>query len=149
MTTGMQFTATKRSGCCCADDDVTARGPGGESASMSLDDVTDMMKASQWCGCGAMPGANLGPRDFTGRTRCSSVRPMTLPGYGVGPHGLELGAVGDVPDVCADYPLIYQLPDSSFNLDPIDSRIWTPPATGYGRHGDSWLPWGYAPGPKV
>ena len=151
----MQFTATKRSGRCCADDDPTATGPCGEHAKMTLEDVTDWMRASQWCGCGAMPGANLGPRDFArggpGERggKCGSVRPMTLPGYGVGPHGLELGAVDDVPNVGADYPLIYQLPDSSFNLDPIDSHVWSPPATGYGRNGDSWLPWGYAPGPKV
>jgi hypothetical protein len=147
----MQFDAMTYSGSCC-DADRTAQG------SLNMEQVTDLMSASQWCGCGARPGYNLMPTytcpggrgAAAGTPQVSKpVRPMTLPGYGVGPHGLEVGCVDGVPNIDADYPLIWQLPDTDFNLDPMDAHMWTPPTTRHGGHTDPWAPWGYAPGPKV
>jgi hypothetical protein len=150
----MQFDAMKNSGECNSDVDRTAHRPGGAPPRVDFDDVLELMKRTQWCGCGAVPGANLAPTSaccnvpVTQRDR-TAVRPMTLPGYGIGPHGLELGVTEGMPDVSADYPLIYQLPDSSFNLDPMDSNMWDPPTTKFGGTKDPWAPWGYGSGPKV
>jgi hypothetical protein len=122
---------------------------------MSFDQVVGLMKSSQWCGCGAVPGANLTPSptccnvpDDNHRSK-RAIRPPTLPGYGIGAHGLELGATAGLPDVAAGYPLIWQLPDSSVNLDPMDPNMWNPPTTSYDGQTDPWAPWGYALGPKV
>lgn len=136
----MQFSAMKASGRCCEDDRTAGENP------ISLEQVTKLMADTQWCGCGAKPGHGLAPLPVQTRT---STRPMVLPGYGVGPHGLEMGVTGDMPNMGADYPLAYQLPDSSFILDPLDAHIWQPPTSRFGGRTDPWAPWGYAPGPKV
>lgn len=125
----------------CCDADRTAQG------SLNIDQVTDLMTASQWCGCGAKPGHNLMPRRNCERPQ--AVRPMTLPGYGVGPHGLEMGSLGNPPNIDVDYPLAWQLPDTDFNLDPMDPHLWVPPTPRHAGHTDPWAPWGYALGPKV
>jgi hypothetical protein len=143
----MQFDATVRSGSCCEDDQVVQN-------PLTMDDVTGMMAASQWCGCGAKPGHGLMPGSILNapQKRCTGFqnpRPMTLPGYGAGPHGLEMGVLGDVPNVNADYPLIWQLPDTDFNPDPMDPHVWNPATTRHGGHTDPWAPWGYSAAPKV
>jgi hypothetical protein len=157
----MQFDAMRRSGSCCAGDDRTATpaGPGGGGdgrPGISFQQVVDLMGATQWSGCGARPGAGLAPSVMICNVPPDMVqqpqrtcRPLTIPGYGVGPHGLELGATESIPNITCEYPLAFRLPDSSFNEDPLDAKIWDPPTTSYGGHTDSWLPWGYAPGPKV
>lgn len=143
----MQFDAMVNSGSCCEADRVVQR-------PLTIGEVSDLMSASQWCGCGARPGQGLLPK-YTcpggrGAPRSGrAVRPMTLPGYGVGPHGLETGCTSGVPNINADYPLIWQLPDTDFNLDPMDSHMWTPPTSRHGGHTDPWAPWGYGLGPKV
>lgn len=106
--------------------------------------------ASQWCGCGAAPGANLRPCNaprFGSMTPLSRERPPTLPGYGVGAHGYDTGLADCYPDVCADWPAIYRLPDTGVYLDGMDSRyMWHPPTSGCDQ--DPWLPWGYGNGPR-
>ena len=159
----MQFEALKRSGECCSDADRTAtprndsRQQKRQTPKMSFDQVVDLMRCSQWCGCGAVPGANLTPSstccnvpdENRGRPK-RAIRPPTLPGYGIGAHGLELGATAGLPNTSAGYPLIWQLPDSSVNLDPMDpNNMWNPPTTSYDGRTDPWAPWGYALGPKV
>lgn len=139
----MQFDALVNSGACC-EADRTA-GP----RRLTVTDVSNMMAASQWCGCGAKPGHNLMPSPQCCGLGGKAVRPMTLPGYGVGPHGLETGAVDGVPNINADYPLIWQLPDTDFNLDPMDGHLWNPPTVRHASHSYPYAPWGYAPGPQV
>lgn len=147
----MQFDAMKNSSLCCEDDRTKRRECGlyrKPGNSLSLQNVTDLMAATQWSGCGAKPGAGLLPMDTCIGTM-KAVRPMVLPGYGAGAHGFDTGILNDVPNVNANYPLIYQLPDSDFNLDPMDAHLWTPPTSRYASRTDPYAQWTYAVGPKV
>ena len=110
-----------------------------------FDRVVGLM-ASQWCGCGAVPGRGLAP---SRACAFAQPRPLVVPGYGAGPHGFDTLTWRSMPNTCADYPLIANVPDIGVDLDPMDSRLWNPPTAAYGGDGDTWAPWGYAPGPKV
>lgn len=123
---------------------------GADHTSVGIDRVESVMADTQWCGCGAKPGAGLRPptdREFGSMVPFQGIRPPTLPGYGVGAHGYDVGAATCYPDVCADFPAIYRLPDTSFNLDPMDE--WHPQSSDLGGCDDPWAQWGYANGPKV
>lgn len=103
--------------------------------------------AAQWCGCGARPGAGLiSAAMFTPRARasldamaerCPAIvpsgrappRPLTIPGYAAGPHGFDTLQWASAPDVCADFPMIANIPDRDTQLDPMDGRVWGEPSS--------------------
>ena len=99
------------------------------------------MLSAQWCGCGAQPGKGLLPM----RLCDSGCQPqaMVIPGYAAGPHGFDTLTADSIPNVCASYPLIYNVPEVHIGFDPIDSRLWNPPTTRYGGTTESYLPWLY------
>lgn len=109
----------------------------------TFDDVRRIM-ADGWCGCGARPGTGLVPLDGHART---VLRPMTLPGRGFGPHGFEVGVANGIPNVCSEWPLIYNFTDRGLQTDPMDGEyMWTEPSTDTQRAGDPHQPWNYTLG---
>lgn len=113
----------------------------------NFEDLQEYMGA-QWCGCGAKFGANLLPDSL-----CSSGRPQprppVLPGYSAGPHAFDTYTANAFPNIGTDYPMAWQLPDSNCSLDPMDSRVWTPPApTIHSGRQNPYSSWTYAPGPN-
>ncbi len=87
---------------------------------------------SQWVGIGSVPGMNLGLSACCyNKKTMVCLRPLTVPGRGVGPHGFDSEAGNSAPNVCSDYPLIYNVADRDVEEDPMDSKyMWTVPTSG-------------------
>lgn len=104
--------------------------------------------ASQWCGCGAVPGANLAP--LKPCERPNPIRPLTIPGYAAGPHGFDTYTWDSMPNIGSEWPLIANIPDRSVDLDPMDGRIWGASTTDSlltaGSGSDPYQPWTYSLG---
>lgn len=120
--------------------ELPAGGCAWQPAKRSFDDVRAIM-ASQWCGCGAQPGAGLVPLD---KASMSQPHVMTLPGRGFGPHAFDATIADGIPNVCSDFPLIYNFVDRDLVTDPMDGRyMWTEPSTDSTNAGEPHQPWNY------
>ena len=119
---------------------VTVRGYNDEDGIYrpSIDEVERTLE-SQWCGCGAKPGHNLRPTQVCDRP--TSQRPMVMPGIGFGPHGFDTYLADSIPNICSEYPVMWNVADRDVQEDAMDSdHMWGPPTSGTLDAGDPWLP---------
>lgn len=107
----------------------------------TIDEVERSLQ-SQWCGCGAKPGHGLRPMQDCGAAQqgCGAGMPrtMVMPGIGFGPHGFDTYLADSFPNICSEYPLMWNVADRDVSDDPMS--LWGPPAPGTRDATDPWLP---------
>lgn len=103
----------------------------------TIDEVEKQLE-SQWCGCGAKPGHNLRPSEVCDPHKVP--RSMVMPGIGFGPHGFDTYLADSIPNICSDYPVMWNVADRDVQEDAMDPDMWGKPTSDTRHAGDPWLP---------